>query len=420
VEGVKDQVMKKYIMCLFTLVVLFATVITQISDHKTLPNPDFREPFLEINSSKFGQIKNVVWLDNYVISENAVLILATNNKDNSSYSSLSYLNVATGESQLLAEFPTHQYLNDVIMFDNPFSQNDIITPFKGGIVKTKITRDNDQNLHADQEYLTIDGFEEADSMEFKGNLYYSKTNDNLLYVKNFDGTPYHFFESNKKPVTDMTYLRKPYKIINANVLDRTLTYTSISKNGIDLYAMDLDGTPLTKYNKPLIKNVVKAQTIEDRFGFIGMNLITNPSSPFDEQALNIFMARRHRSDSNEILELDTIPFNTDPQGALPAMDSTTFNEDYTVVYTSYDENHSGKLNICNYQQEPKVILEDENLFGPVSITRKRILDSTDPLGKGDIRNKYILYFTLENDQVRIRICDEHGTLVQDLTTMIMS
>jgi len=101
---------------------------------------------------------------------------------------------------------------------------------------------------------------------------------------------------------------------------------------------------------------------------------------------------------------------------VPALDSTTFNEDYTLVYTSYDESHRGKLNICNYKQGPKIILEDENLFGPVSIARKSLAD---PLVKGD-RKKYILYFTLENGKVRVKICDEQGKLVKDLTTMIMS
>lgn len=405
-------------MLIFTLVVLLATVITQIPDNKTHPKPNFREPFLEFNSSKFGQIKNIVWLDNYVLSENAVVVLATNLKENISYSSLSYLDVATGESQLLAEYPTHQYLEDVILFDSPFSKHSIITAFNDGVVKTTLTRDNDQNLHAEQELLTIEGFEEANSMEFKGNLYYSKENDKLLYVKNFDRPVFSFNETDT-PVSDMTYLLKPSQIINANTLDSTLTYTSFTPNGIDLYSIDFDGTPLTN-NKPLVKEVIKAQTIEDRFGFIGMNLNTDPSSSSSNQTLNIFMARRYSSNNHEILELDAIPFNNDPQGAVPALDSTTYNEDYTLVYTSYDESHRGKLNICNYKQKPKVILEDENLFGPVSIARKRTLDPTDPLGNGDSTNKYILYFTLENGKVRIKVCDEQGELVKDLTTMIMS
>ncbi|MHB8075949.1 hypothetical protein [Desulfosporosinus fructosivorans] len=410
--------MRKYIMLLFTLVVLLATVITQVPEYKTHPEPNFQEPFLEFNSSKFGQIKNIVWLDNFVLSENAVVVLATNLKENISYSTLSYLDVATGESQLLAEYPTHQYLDDVILFDSPFSKHSIITAFNEGVVKTTLTRDNDQNLHAEQELLTIEGFEEANSMEYKGNLYYSQENDKLLYVKNFDRPVFSFNETDT-PVSDMTYLLKPYQIINANTLDSTLTYTSFTPNGIDLYSIDFDGTPLIN-SKPVVKNVIKAQTIEDRFGFIGMNLNTDPSSSSSNQTLNIFMARRYSSNNHEILELDTIPFNNDPQGAVPALDSTTYNEDYTLVYTSYDESHRGKLKICNYKQKPKVILEDENLFGPVSIARKSTFDPTDPLGKGDRTNKYILYFTLENGKVRIKVCDEQGELVKDLTTMIMS
>ena len=410
--------MKKYVMFLLTLAVLLATVITQISANKALAKPNFREPFLEFTSPKFGQIKNIVWLNNFISADNAVLVLATKLKDNLSYSYLSYLDIVTGESTLLAEFPTHQYLDDVILSIGPFSGNSVITAYNDGIVKTTLTRDDKQSLHAEQELLPIDGFDVATSMDFKGNLYYYKANDNLLYVKNFEQTAFPFLVTDNQPNRDMTFLRKPYQIVNANTLDRTLTYTSLTKNGIDLYSMDFVGLPLTS-NKPLINKVVQAQAIEDGFGFIGMRLNGDPSNSSADQTLNIFMVRRNRSDYPNILELDTIPFNIEPLGAVPAMSSTTFNEDYTLAYTSYDESHRGKLIICNFEQKPKVILENENLFGPVSISRKSIPDPTAPSVKGDFRSKYILYFTLEKDRVRVKICDEQGKLVKDLTNMLM-
>ncbi|MDR3599675.1 MAG: hypothetical protein P4L49_04215, partial [Desulfosporosinus sp.] len=327
--------MKKYLMFLLTLAVLIATVITQISAYKVLSKPNFREPFLEFTSPKFGQIKTIVWLNNFILADNAVLVLATNLKDNLRYSYLSYLDVTTGESTLLAEFPTHPYLDDVILFTN----NSIITAYSEGIVKTTLTRDDKQNLHADQELIPINGFDEANSMDFKGNLYYSKTNDNLLYVKNFEQPAFPFFNTDSQPNRDLTFLRKPYQIVNANTLDRALTYTSLTGNGIDLYSMDFAGLPLTRNNAPLINKVVQAQAIEDGYGFIGMKFSDGPSKSSADQALDIFMVRRNKSDDPNLLKLDTIPFNTDPLGALPAMSSTTFNEDYTLAYTSYDERH---------------------------------------------------------------------------------
>ncbi|KGK91096.1 hypothetical protein DP73_05520 [Desulfosporosinus sp. HMP52] len=411
--------MKKYFMFFFTFVVLLATVFTQLSTYRALPKPNFREPFLEFTSSKFGQIKNIVWLDNFILAENAVLVLATNLKDDISYSYLSYLDVATGKSTLLAEFPTHQYLEDVILFASPFSEKSIITAYRDGVVKTTISRDDKQNLYPKQELLPIDGFNEANSMDFKGNLYYSRANDSLLYVKNFEQAAFPFFETDNPANQDMTFLRKPYQIINANHLDRTLTYTSLTSNGIDLYSMAFDGMSLTSYNKPLVTKVVQAQAIEDGYGFIGMSLNNDSPSSANNQTLNIFMIRRNRSDNPNMLKLDTIPFNTDPLGAVPAISSTTYNQDYSLVYASYDENLRGKLNICSYEQEPKVILEDENLFGPVNIARKSIPDPTVPLVKGDFSSKYILYFTIENAMVRVKICDEQGKLVKDLTEMLM-
>ena len=411
--------MKKYLMFLLTLVVLLATVITQISANKALPKPSFREPFLELTSPKFGQIKAIVWLDNFILAENAVLVLATNLKDNLNYSYLTYLDVVTGESTLLAEFPTHQHLDKVILSTTPFSGNSIITAYIEGIFKITLTRDDNRNLHTQQEFIPIIGFDEANSLDFKGNLYYSKANDNLLYVKNLEQPAFPFFETNNPPNRDMTFLRKPYQIINANNLDHTLTYTSLTRDGIDLYSMNFAGLPLTPNNKPLINQVVQAQAIEDGYGFIGMKFSDDPSKSSDDQTLDIFMVRRNRSDYHDILKLNTIPFNTDPLGAVPALSSTTYNEDYSLVHTSYDEGHRGKLIICNYEQEPKVILEEENLFGPVSIARKSIPDPTGPLVNGDSRSKYILYFTLEKDMVRVKICDDQGKLVKDLTNMLM-
>ncbi|AFM39416.1 hypothetical protein Desaci_0346 [Desulfosporosinus acidiphilus SJ4] len=407
--------MKKYLMFLLTLAVLIAAVITQISAYTALPKPNLREPFLKFTSPKFGQIKTMVWLNNFILADNAVLVLATHLKDNRRYSNLFYLDVTNGKSTLLAEFPTHPYLDNVILFSN----NSIITAYNEGIVKTRLTRDDKQNLHADQELIPINGFNEANSMDFKGNLYYSKVNDHLLYVKNFEQLTFPFFNTDNQPNQDLTFLRKPYQIVNANTLDRTLTYTSLTGNGIDLYSMDFTGLPLTFNNAPLISKVVQAQAIEDGYGFIGMKFSDDPSKTSADQTLDIFMVRRNTSDDPNLLKLDTIPFNTDPLGALPAMSSTTFNEDYTLAYTSYDESHRGKLIICNYEQKPKVILENENLFGPISIARKNIPNPTGPSVKDGSRSNYILYFTLDKDRVRVKICDEQGKFVKDLTNMLM-
>lgn len=171
--------MKKYLMFILTLAVLSATVLTQISANQGFAEPNWREPFLDLTSPKFGQIKNIVWLDDFILTDNAVLVLATKPKDNLSYSYLSYLDVATGESTLLAEFPAHQYLDDVILSTNPFSGKSVITAYNAGIVRTTLSRDDQQHVHAEQEFLPIAGFAEANSMDFPGNLYYSRANDNL-------------------------------------------------------------------------------------------------------------------------------------------------------------------------------------------------------------------------------------------------
>ena len=83
----------------------------------------------------------------------------------------------------------------LILSTGPFSGKNIITAYREGIVKTTITKDDKQNLHTEQELIPINGFDEANSMDFKGNLYYLVTNDNLLYVKNFEQATFPFFDN---------------------------------------------------------------------------------------------------------------------------------------------------------------------------------------------------------------------------------
>jgi hypothetical protein len=140
----------------------------------------------------------------------------------------------------------------------------------------------------------------------------------------------------------MTFFRKPSSIINANALDRILAYTSLDHGRYNLYCMGFNGSPTTKFNLPVVKNVINAQAVEDGYGFIGFQAASGTDADSSENSLNLFMARRYPDESKNVRILDTIPYNTDPFGAVPALDSTTYNEDYTLVYTVYDENHRGK------------------------------------------------------------------------------
>ncbi len=399
--------MKKYFMIIVTIFMLVLTTAVYIYENN-VQAPKINQPSISLESQRFGLIKRIIWTNKYMNDNKALIILSARNSDQGVLSCLYRLNVDTGKSDLLAEFPAHKNLKDVVLFDSPtgLNLNSIIAAYDKGIVKVNYRTDNPSS--SSQEIIEIAGFDTATSMDFKGNLVYTRENDKMLYVKNLAmGSFTGFFNNNN--VRDLTtYYTRPFYISNLNSLNNIISYTSVNKNRIDLFAMR-DGAPVTKLNTPIIKNVVSVRGIEDSFGFAGMNIL---NSSENNKKLNLFMLRQiidKYNNADDYYSLDTIPYNTDPFGAVPALDSTTFNQEFTLAYTSYDENHKGSLKIRSLNEQPKVIVSGENIFGPISMTELHLEYGT-PL---------ILYFTLENNNVRIKICNGKGDLVKDITDMIM-
>lgn len=401
--------MRKYFILIITIAMLLLTTIAYIYENSNIHVPEIEKPSFNISSSKFGEIKNIVWLDNSVAPYNALIILSSRINDGIAYSYLYYLNLDINKSILLSEFPSHKNLDDVILFDNTFSSDDIVTAYDKGIVRTEIewNRDSEMAGEGHPKMIEIDGFEDANSMDFKGSLFFSRTDDKLIHFKQLYIDFFSSAMGSKKSSDIIKYYRKPYYIVNANSLNKILTYASVKKNGVNLYAMEFNGMPISKLNKPFIKNVIMAKGIEDGYGLIGMKASDNST---DGKSLDILMKRRKFKEGEDSYTMDTIPFNTDMFGSIPDMDSITFNEYYTLAYTLFDENHRGKIKISSYNDKPKVIVDDENIFSPIRITEKKIKDE---------RVKIILYFTYENNDVRVKLCDIDGKLIKDITDMVM-
>lgn len=399
--------MKKYSMLIITIIMIIATAISYAYEFKDLDPPEYKEPHINIHSEKFGEINDILWASDFISPQRAIIILSSYEYEGENRSSIYYLDIDTGKTTLLSDYPSHKNLNDAIVFKNGFSENNIITAYDKGIVKTQIVfkREDPQIHEVDfgiDEMVEIEGFEDATSMDYSSGLFFTKEKDNLIYSRTFN-QDFFYGMFNQNMESNKTHYRHPYEIINANGLNNTLAYTSINNNKKDIYLMNYDGSFITTFNTPVIKNVVTAKSISDGFGFIGM------TSEDDENTLEVFIHRRYPNEVDPY-KLDTIPFNIDIYGAIPSIDSTTFNEDYSLAYTSYDENHNGSIKVSSFGNEPKVILEDDNLYGPVRITSKRID------GK---EKKLILYYTLENDEPKIKICDIEGNLFKDITSMIV-
>lgn len=396
--------MKKLGMFTFTLIMLILTILSYTYENFNIEAPKYKQPSININSKKFGEIKEITWLEN--LPGNILLILSSKEENGTPMSYLHCLNIDTGESKLLHGSPSHKTLNNKIFYDDPFSSRDIITTFDKGIIKTNVTLNENKKLDCFYDLITIEDFENANSMDFKGSLLFTKPDDNFIYVKQFYRGGFSFFNNESTPPDFMKHYKKPYYIVSANGLDGYLTYTSLKKDGMHLYSMNYDGTPVSSLNKPTIKNIVTAKDIVHfSDGYVGMNL----GNSSENNKLNIFMIRRHIENKGSSLKLDTIPFNLDRFGAVPSIDSITFNEDYSLIYTSYNEKHEGQIKIANYKESPKVIVEDKNLFGPVKISQRY---------EENNNRKLILYFTYENNKTHVKICDAEGNLFKDISDML--
>lgn len=155
------------------------------------------------------------------------------------------------------------------------------------------------------------------------------------------------------------YYVKPLSVVNLNKASNIITYLSVNGYEVDLFAI-LDGAPFNHFRLPVIKNVVSAHGIEDSIGFTGMNLRKDTDGI---NKYNLFMLRYTIDSSRDgnYYSLDTLPYNTDCFGAVPAFDAITLDKDYSLVYTSYDDNHKGSLKLRSLDQDPKVIAVNENI-----------------------------------------------------------
>ena len=405
--------MKKFRMLIFTLVMVLLTTISYAYENFNIEVPNFKESSININSSKFGEIKKITWVNTSVPQDKSLLILSTRNQGNKKSSCLYYLNIDRGESKLLYEFPSHKYLDDVILFNNLMMRNSIITAYNEGLIRTTLSLDGNNTLSSYNELIPIEDFVDATSLDYEGNVAFTKHDSNLIYTRKLNNGMLSNYLNNTSSPVDMRYYRKPYYIVNMSSFDNVLTYTSVKKNGINLYSMD-NGIPLSKFNRPIIENIISAKKMNNGFGYMGINIKSD--SDKSNNTLNVFFFRRFNDFSDRFPNVnkfpyvvDTIPYNFDKFGGIPALNSTGDSNYFSVVYTSYDENHEGTIKFFSYKEQPKSILKDKNLFGPVSIVEMSI----------DDKNVFlILYFTYENNGVHAKICDIEGKLVKDITDMI--
>lgn len=376
---------------------------------------DIIKPYINIESESLGTIRNIEF---YSISNHpCLIILSTKNEQGIDYSYLNLFDLNTNKITQIDKYRSHKYLNNFVTRDH-FSSDNIITACNYGIVNTEIEYDEDGLINFNPEKQNIFKFENADSMDFKnGALFFSSKGDDLIYKQTLYNDFFSSFTNNNTP-KHQTFYKKPHYIVDASSLDNIIFYTKINKNTLDLYRMYYTGQSIDKFNFPIIKNIITAKELDNSTGLFGFNINSNHS-------LDIFMLE---NDQDSYI-LDNISYNTDIFGSVPTIDSFSFNDEYTLIYTSYNKNHKGgkikcilhkpyhaydkdrmkSMGYTHYNEEEeyyKTILEDENLYGPVKIHEYDLEDK---------RVKYIMYLTYENGSTKVNISDMDGNKIKSIS-----
>ena len=72
--------MKRLGMLLFTFIMILATITAFAYENSRTNIPDIQKPYFDLDSSRFGTIKNIVWLDHLIRHDNSLLILSLDEK----------------------------------------------------------------------------------------------------------------------------------------------------------------------------------------------------------------------------------------------------------------------------------------------------------------------------------------------------
>ncbi|MCY6484838.1 hypothetical protein OW763_10845 [Clostridium aestuarii] len=383
--------MRRIGMIIFSLILFITTFCVYKYETSGLPNLDYKRPSINIKSEKYGTITNIAYHRKESL-KSWILFLGVKDKETSLYC----LNVENGKVQKIKSYETHPNLKNVLLFNDGFVDNSIITAYDKGICKIQIDNREDENGNTIFEEnknleknskIPIQNFENATSMDVKEKLYYTLKGDKLIYSRNIGNSRnsdvFHFMK-NKKIPEYVTYYKRPYEVVNFNCIDEILSYTKLEKSGLNLYYIKFNDEGKTSLE---IKNVVHAKGLKNDYGIIGIR--------DNQNKFEVFCKRR-----NDItMVLDKLDKNTDILGQVPDVDIITYNKEYTAVYTSFDEKHNGKIIVNGNAQASKVIVNNPKLLSPVRLIQYYV---------GSKKIEKVMFFTYENDSVKINICDIDG------------
>lgn len=378
--------MKKFSMIIFTIIICSITFLLYLYENTNLPDIQYKTPKMSFYSNRFGEVNNLTSLPRH--GDPLLFILSNDNEKNESkfYS----LDLSNNKIQLMKSFEPHDKFKDTLIF-NDFDYI-IITANKTGLNLDKLRLNRKDEYYLDESTLSIDDFSHVNNFSYFDSIYYSKDNDNLIHKKDPDYSSFDFFNSTNQ--YDFSYYKKPHSIIQARTLNDIVYYTKLNKNGLHLYEFS------TKNNKNfseklLVNNFIYGNYIKSDDGICGIYEKDNKFIIFIKNAYK------------DLINIDKIPKNTDSLGQVPSLFANAGRNNYVIAYTSFDENHLGKIHIKkNTDESPIVIVKDEAIIGSIKIINYTI---------DDVYYEKILFTTLEKEKTKIKLCDLETYEIEDIT-----
>lgn len=387
--------MRRYKMLIFTLLVFVATALAYLYEHKEYTNESYKLPSLKFHSDRFGDIRNISPIRNYSLP--IFLILSTDESTNSS--TLSGLNISKNTDTKFYSFNTHSVLQDKILSDN--TGGTIATVEKDGVNFSRVFSsfgEGKEEIQLDRSFMEIKDFANANSIDYNYNLFYTKSNDNLIHsVSNTNIFNINSLFRNENITKEILYYKNPLSIVGYT-LDRIVYYTKSTKEGITLYSYSTKNNG--PYHKPItIKNFVHGKTLQYGSGITGIY----------EDAGNFRIFIIDRFDPK--LEIATIPKNTDVLGQVPDVYTIDYNGEYYCIYSSFDEKHNGSIYLKTHKDDsPKELVKNQPIVGPIKLFQSGI-----NLDDRTQRFDRILFTTLENGKTHVKIYDINKDMIEDIT-----
>ncbi|MBU5485827.1 hypothetical protein KQI86_16020 [Clostridium sp. MSJ-11] len=402
--------MKKFYMFILTGIMLLITIGAYFYEN-SYEIPKYSAPTFNIESKKFGTIKEIkplIYEDDLFL-----LILGTTIENSEEYSNIYFLNIKDNTTTHLDKFKSHKYLNSYMKISDRFSDYpEIICFYDKGVISfcfdpKILMNDKMKNKYMNNYRVEVKDFEDATTADMSSDLIFAKEGDNS--INKFNVRTFNFNPSigATGSMSNIIYTRPIVSLSYMHDFEHIVSYISSNRGKLSLYEHDLNNNNKNYFkNKPIIEDVIYINPNNKDYIIPGLALDKTSSS---EKKISIFYTSLFNNIGTQTL--DTIDFNMDKRGELPAVIFSQSKNKDNLIYTFYDENSKGTIRVKNLENNSyKDIISKKDIFGPLRFVRHY----------GPEKNSsFLLYLIEEDGKTKIKLYNMDEETTEDITDMIL-